>query len=270
MKFSEYSLQDMQELVAIADAALDASGAAIRPYFRMGLSADNKQDFSPVTVADRDAEEVLRQALMKETPEFGILGEEFPPYNSDAKYVWVIDPIDGTRAFITGRTSFTTLLGLLEDGVPVLGFIDQPVTHERWAGGRGMKPRFTGPQGGHVGPRAAVKLADAELSCTSPEMLEAAGGEAVQKFGKLKNAAKRIYWGGDAYSFGLLVLGQIDIIAEHDMKPWDWAALVPIIEAAGGVVSDWAGMPLRLDSDGSVLASASPHLHKEALQALRG
>ncbi|HTQ72449.1 MAG TPA: inositol monophosphatase family protein [Acidocella sp.] len=260
----------MQDLIAIADAALDASGVAIRPYFRVGLGADDKSDESPVTAADRKAEEVLRAALAKATPEFGIIGEEFPSHNAGAKYVWVIDPIDGTRAFITGRTSFTTLLGLLEDGVPVLGFIDQPITRERWAGGRGVGPLFTGGLGGKPGPRQGVKLAGAEFSATSPEMIAGAGPEAVKRFDRLRQAAKRTYWGGDAYSYGLLALGQIDLIAEHDLKPWDWAALGPVIESAGGVVTDWAGAPLRLGCDGSVLASANAQLHKEALAVLNG
>ena len=260
----------MRDLLAAANAALDESAAAIRPYFRVGLRADDKADESPVTVADRKAEQLLREALAKATPEFGIIGEEFPPHNTGAKHVWVIDPIDGTRAFITGRTSFTTLLGLLEDGVPVLGFIDQPITGERWCGGRGVGPVFTGGLGGKPGTRQSVKLAGAEFSATSPEMIESAGPEAVKRFNKLKQAAKRIYWGGDAYSYGLLALGQIDLIAEHDLKPWDWAPLAPVIEAAGGVVTDWSGKPLKLGCGASVLASANRELHDEALAILNG
>ncbi|MDE1907127.1 MAG: histidinol phosphate phosphatase, partial [Rhodospirillales bacterium] len=225
-------------------------------------------DESPVTAADRKAEEVLRAALAKATPDFGIIGEEFPPHNTGAKYVWVIDPIDGTRAFITGRTSFTTLLGLLEDGVPILGFIDQPITRERWCGGRGEPAHFIAPLGGKPGTRQTVKLAEAEFSATSPEMIAGAGPEAVTRFNRLKAAAKRVYWGGDAYSYGLLALGQIDLIAEHDLKPWDWAALGPVIESAGGVVTDWSGAPLKLGADGSVLASANRTLHNEALAIL--
>lgn len=259
----------MKSLIAIADAALDASGASIRPHFRVGLAADDKSDESPVTIADRKAEQILREALAKATPDFGIIGEEFPSHHSGARYVWVIDPIDGTRAFLTGRTSFTTLLGLLEDGVPVLGFIDQPITRERWMGGRGLAARFTGGLGGTPGTRQNVALNGAELSATSPEMIAAAGPEAVQRFDALKHAAKRIYWGGDAYSYGLLALGQIDLVAEHDLKPWDWAALGPVIESAGGVVSDWSGAPLKLGCDGSVLASANRALHGEALAVLK-
>ena len=255
----------MKNLIAIANNALDASGAVIRPYFRVGLVADDKSDESPVTLADRKAEDKLRAFLMAATPEFGIIGEEFPPYNEGAKYMWVIDPIDGTRAFITGRTSFTTLLALLEDGVPVLGFIDQPITGERWQGGQGLKTEFSSPYGGVVGTRATVPLAQAELSATTPEMFL---GEDLSRFTRLQHAAKRIYWGGDAYAFGLVALGQIDLVAETRLKLWDWAALAPIIEGAGGVVTDWSGAKLKLGSDGSVLASANAALHEQALAQL--
>jgi histidinol phosphatase-like enzyme (inositol monophosphatase family) len=253
------------ELVQAAEAALDASGAVIRPYFRAGVLADDKSDESPVTVADRLAEETLRRVLSQAFPDFGILGEEFPDHNLSAKHVWVIDPIDGTRAFITGRTSFCTLLGLLEDGVPVLGFIDQPVTGERWIGGRDAAARFKGNFGGRIGPRPVATLAQAELSSTAPEMFVDDG---AARFAKLQAQCKRVYWGGDAYAYGLLALGQIDIVAECGLKPWDWAALAPVIEAAGGVVTDWAGEKLRLGSDGSVLAAANAALHSAALKAL--
>lgn len=256
----------MRDWVAAAQAALDASGAAIRPYFRAGTRADDKADESPVTAADRKAEEVLRAALLAAFPDCGIIGEEFPPHRETQKHVWVIDPIDGTRAFITGRPSFCTLLGLLEDGVPVLGFIDQPVTGERWWGGRGVAAAFAGPFGGRVGTRQAVALAGAEFSATSPEMFSP---EQMARLDRLKGAAKRVYWGGDAYAYGLLALGQIDVVAECSLKPWDWAALAPVVAAAGGVVSDWSGRPLRLGvSEGDVLAAANAGLHREALAAL--
>jgi histidinol phosphatase-like enzyme (inositol monophosphatase family) len=254
----------MQTWIVTAEAALDAAGAVIRPYFRAGVMADEKGDESPVTVADRLAEGTLRRILGEAFPDFGILGEEFPDHNIGAKYVWVIDPIDGTRAFITGRTSFCTLVALLEDGVPVLGFIDQPVTGERWRGGRDVPATFRGNFGGRIGTRAVTRLAQAELSSTSPEML----GAGLGRFEALKAQCRRVYWGGDAYAYGLLALGQIDIVVECGLKPWDWAALVPVIEAAGGVVTDWSGNKLRLGSDGSVLAAANAELHAAALKAL--
>jgi histidinol phosphatase-like enzyme (inositol monophosphatase family) len=252
-------------LVTLAEAALDAAGAAIRPYFRTGVRSEQKSDESPVTVADRLAEETLREALAREFPDYGIIGEEFPDHNRGAKYVWVIDPIDGTRAFITGRTSFCTLLGLLEDGVPILGFIDQPITGERWIGGRDVAPSFRGNFGGRIGTSGVVKLAEAELSSTAPEMFDAQG---AARFARLQALCRRVYWGGDAYAYGLLALGQVDVVAECGLKPWDWVALAPVIEAAGGVVTDWSGQKLRLGADGSVLAAANPALHAAALAAL--
>ncbi|OYV33818.1 MAG: histidinol phosphate phosphatase [Rhodospirillales bacterium 20-64-7] len=252
-------------LVSVAEAALDAAGAVIRPYFRAGVLADRKSDESPVTIADRRAEETLREILQREFPDFGIIGEEFPAHNPGAKHIWVIDPIDGTRAFITGRPSFCTLLGLLEDGAPILGFIDQPITGERWIGGRDVPAGFRGPFGGSIGPSTITALAEAELSATSPAMYSAAD---AARFARLQAACRRIYWGGDAYAFGLLALGQIDVVAETTLKLWDWAALAPVIEAAGGVVTDWAGEKLRLGADGSVLASANATLHAAALAAL--
>ncbi len=248
-----------------AQAALDASGAAIKPHFRAGVAADLKADESPVTVADRLAEEILRDKLGKQFPDFGLLGEEFPATRQDARYVWVIDPIDGTRAFLTGRPSFCTLLGLLEDGVPILGLIDQPITGERWIGGRDFAASFNGPLGGKIGPRNAARLADAELSSTAPEMFNA---ESAARFARLQSECRRVYWGGDAYAYGLLALGQIDIVAESGLKPWDWAALAPVVEAAGGKITDWSGAPLRLGGDGSVLAAANAELHSAALAVL--
>jgi len=251
--------------VEAAEAALAASGAAIRPNFRAGLLADDKSDESPVTIADRGAEEILRKSLQAAFPDFGIIGEEFPAYRPEQKYVWVIDPIDGTRAFITGRPSFCTLLGLLEDGVPVLGLIDQPVTRERWCGGRGGIGWFKGEYG-RFGTRQTISLAGAELSSTAPEALPPPYKE---RFAKLQGATKRIYWGGDAYGYGLLALGQVDVVAETGLKTWDWAALAPVVQAAGGVITDWQGRPLKLGvTEGDVLASANPDLHRAALAAL--
>ena len=256
----------MQAWVAGAQAALEASGAAIRPYFRAGTLADDKSDESPVTVADRKAKQILRESLLAAFPDCGIIGEEFPPHRPDQKYTWVIDPIDGTRAFITGRTSFCTLLGLLEDGVPVLGF-HRPADHARALVGRAQcGGRLQGRIRRPAGHTAEGALAEAEFSSTAPEMFTPAQ---MARLDRLKGAAKRVYWGGDAYAYGLLALGQIDVVAECSLKPWDWAALGPVVEAAGGVVSDWRGRPLKLGvTEGDVVAAANAGLHREALAAL--
>jgi myo-inositol-1(or 4)-monophosphatase len=226
-----------------------------------------KADRSPVTVADRGAERAMRAVLAEHFPDHGILGEEYGLDRPEAPLRWVLDPIDGTRAFITGRPTFGTLVGLLRDGAPILGVIDQPVTGERWVGVAGRPTRFRGPFGGEPGCRPCPDLAEAELSCTSPEMLGAAERPGWQR---LSRAVRRVSWGGDCYAYGLLALGQIDVVAEGDMKPWDWAALVPVVEGAGGRVTGWDGRPLGPDGPGRVLAVGDPVLLPQAAALLTG
>ncbi len=226
---------------------------------------DGKSDASPVTEADRGAEIVLRDLIGARFPEHGIWGEEFGPDRADAEWVWLLDPIDGTRAFITGRPLFTTLISLLHRGRPVLGIIDQPATRERWLGISGEKTRFTGPFGGTPGCRPCATLAEAELSCTAPDIFTPEQGAG---FERLRAACKRTTWGGDAYGYGLLALGSLDVVAEGTLKPWDWAALLPVVEGAGGSVTDWAGRALTLDSPGDVLALGDPALLPDAMARL--
>ncbi len=252
-------------LAAVAEATADVAGAVIRPLFRAELAAELKGDSSPVTMADRAAEQAMRAVLAERTPEAGVMGEEFGLDRPGASLRWVLDPIDGTRAFITGRPLFGTLIALLEDGVPVLGVIDQPVTGERWVGVAGERTRFRGPAG-RAGVRRCPALAEAEVSCTSPEML----GAALPRFQRLAGAARRVTWGGDCYAYGLLALGQIDVIAECDLKPWDWAALGPVIEGSGGMLRDWSGRRLVSDAPVDVLAVGDPALLEQAIAALGG
>ncbi len=252
-------------MAAVAEAAADVAGAVIRPLFRAELAAELKGDASPVTIADRAAEQAMRAVLAERTPEAGVMGEEFGLDRPGADLRWVLDPIDGTRAFITGRPLFGTLIALLEEGVPVLGVIDQPITGERWVGVAGERTRFRGPAG-RAGTRCCASLDEAELSSTSPEML----GQALPRFQRLAARARRVTWGGDCYAYGLLALGQIDIVAECDLKPWDWAALGPVIEGAGGMVRDWSGRPLAADSPGDVLALGDARLLGAAVACLAG
>jgi histidinol phosphatase-like enzyme (inositol monophosphatase family) len=219
-----------------------------------------------VTIADRNAELAMRAELGCRCPECGILGEEFGLDRPEARLRWVLDPIDGTRAFITGRPTFGTLVALLDGDTPIVGIIDQPVTGERWIGAAGRATEFIGPLGGLVGTRACSDLANAELSATSPEMF----GDDFPRWQKLTARVRRNYWGGDCYAYGLLALGQIDVIAECDLKPWDWAALLPVIQGAGGRLTDWQGRPPRSDGDGRILAVGDPGLLDAAIFALRG
>jgi len=240
-----------------AEAAADAAAAVVRPHFRAGLAADLKHDQSPVTEADRAAEQAMRAVLAARCPGHGIVGEEFGETAPEARFRWALDPIDGTRAFITGRPMFGTLLGLLDRGVPILGVIDQPVTGERWLAAPGRPTTFRGPLGGRAGCRPCPSLAQAELSCTSPFMF---AEDEFARWRRLAGACRRASFGGDCYAYGLLALGQIDVIAEADLKVWDWAALVPVIEGAGGRMTDWQGSALRLDGDGRALAVGDPVL----------
>ena len=256
---------DLDRLIAAAEAAAEVAGAVVRPFFRAPLEAELKSDQSPVTIADRSAEAAMRAVLAERCPNHGILGEEFLPLRPEARYRWVLDPIDGTRAFITGRPLFGTLIGLLDGERPILGVIDQPVTRERWIGVAGRGTQFRGPFGGGVGCRACPELAQAELSCTLPEML---GPDEMPHWRRLADAVRRVTWGGDCYAYGLLALGHIDVIAETTMKPWDWAALVPVVEGAGGRITDWSGNALRADGDGSVLAVGDPALLAPAIALL--
>ncbi|MGI4976943.1 MAG: inositol monophosphatase family protein [Janthinobacterium lividum] len=257
-------MDGLDALVAAAEAAVDVSGAVLRPFFRSGLGADLKGDQSPVTLADRTAERVMRAVLSERCPEFGVLGEEFGLERGEARLRWVIDPIDGTRAFLTGRPVFGTLVALLDGDLPVLGVIDQPVTGERWVGAGG-RTRFRGPFGGEAGTRRCGALGGAELSCTAPDIF-APGDRAG--FARLQAAALRTSWGGDCYAYGLLALGQVDVVAEATLKVWDWAALVPVVEGAGGRMTGWGGEALTPGCDGRVLAVGDPGLLGAAVAAL--
>ena len=247
---------ELDSFVAGAEAAADVAGAVIRPFFRAGFAVDSKSDRSPVTIADRSAEQAMRAVLAERFPDHGILGEEFGLDRPEASLRWVLDPIDGTRAFVSGRPTFGTLIALLDGDTPILGIIDQPVSRERWIGAAGRPTVFRGPYGGRPVCRACASPSQAELSCTSPEML----GTDQPRFDRLVKAVRRNYWGGDCYAHGLLALGQIDVIAETTMKLWDWAALVPVVEGAGGRVTDWSGGRLRPDGDGRVLSVGDPAL----------
>jgi histidinol phosphatase-like enzyme (inositol monophosphatase family) len=250
-----------------AEAAAEAAGAAIRPLFRSALIVEAKGDASPVTEADKAAERAIRALLADRHPDHGVIGEEYGETNPDAEWVWVLDPIDGTRAFVTGRPLFGTLIGLLHRGRPVLGLIDQPATGERWTGVAGQPTRFRSTMGGKPRCRPCRTLAEAELSCTSPDMFDA---ETAPRFAAVKQAARRTTWGGDCYAYGLLALGLVDVVVDATMKPWDWAALVPVIEGAGGRCTDWAGKPLHLAGDGTVLAVGDPALLPEVSALLAG
>jgi histidinol phosphatase-like enzyme (inositol monophosphatase family) len=259
-------MRDPLDFLPAAEAAADAAGAILRGSFRACLPVERKADLSPVTAADRSAEQAMRDVLGALHPDHAILGEEAGLAGGVGRYRWVLDPIDGTRAFITGRPTFGTLVALLDEGAPILGIIDQPISGERWIGCHGHKTRFAGGAG-RIGARAGRGLGDCELSCTSPLMFDPT--EAA-RFERLAGRIGRVSYGGDCYAYGLLALGQIDIIAEASMKLWDWAALLPIVQGAGGSLTGWDGARLREGGDGRVLALADPALLAAVCAALAG
>ena len=250
--------------LALAAELADAAGAAIRPYFRTRLAVDDKADLSPVTAADRAAEQAMRRLIAGRFPEHGIVGEEYRTEREDAEHVWVLDPIDGTKSFISGVPLFGTLIALAHRGRPILGIIDQPISRERWIGAAG---RPTTHNGVAARCRACDRLAAATVFATTPDMFK---GSDAAAFARIGAAVKLVRYGADCYAYGLVALGFADVVIEASLKPYDFAAMLPIIEGAGGIATDWRGAPLGLASDGRVLIAGDKRTHSEALALLRG
>ena len=250
------------EFVALAHALADAAGAVARRYFRQPITIDQKPDLTPVTIADREAEAAMRDLIAARFPGHGIIGEEHGRVRDDAEFVWVLDPIDGTKNFISGIPLFGTLIGLAQRGRPVLGVIDQPVLRERWVGSAGAAATMNGAA---IRTRACAALGRATLYSTSPDMFL---GEDAARFARLKSAVKLARYGADCYAYAQLASGFIDLVVERDLKPYDYCALVPVIEGAGGRIADWNGRGLDLGSDGRVIACGDPRLFDHARSAL--
>jgi inositol-phosphate phosphatase / L-galactose 1-phosphate phosphatase / histidinol-phosphatase len=250
--------------IALFHALADAAGAAIRPYYRADFGLESKADASPVTLADRAAEAAIRTILGQERPEDGIIGEEYGSERAGASRQWVIDPIDGTTSFVAGRPIFGTLISLMVDGWPVMGLIDQPILQERWIGGAGHPTTLNGKR---VKTRACPELKEAILSTTSPNCFSPHEGEHFMALAA-KTAHRRLIWGGDCYNYALLASGHIDIVVEAGLKLHDLAALVPVVEAAGGMMCDWNGEPLHAGSAGDVIALGDPARLEDVLEGL--
>ena len=250
--------------IALAHRLADAAGAAIRPFFRAAYQHEAKADASPVTEADRAAEAAMRRLLDAEAPRDGIIGEEYGAERPDAARQWVLDPIDGTVSFMAGRPIFGTLIALLQDGWPLIGIIDQPISGERWVGAMGQPTLFGGKP---AATRSCRNLADAVLATTGPQYFSDHDGEHFMALAA-QTAHKRMVFGGDCYNYGLLASGHIDLVVEAGLKLHDYAALVPIVEGAGGTMSDWNGEPLNADSDGHVIALGDPARLEDVIEGL--
>lgn len=253
---------ELDRFLALAIDLADTAGATIRPYFRQPLAVDDKPDLSPVTVADRAAETAMRQKIAARFPEHGIIGEEYGAERDDAEFVWVLDPIDGTKSFISGVPLFGTLIALAHQGRPILGVIDQPISRERWIGAQGRPSTFNGAP---VRCRPCPGLAAATVFSTSPDMFR---GDDAAAHARVAGAAKLVRFGADCYAYGLLALGFVDLVIEASLKPYDFSAMLPIVEGAGGVASDWRGAELTVVSDGRVVVAGDRRAHDEALALL--
>jgi len=263
------SISDTHSLTQFACELADESGRVILPFFRQALAVDNKlaTGFDPVTQADRDAELAITALIQQRHPTHGILGEEHGFKAGTSGLTWVVDPIDGTRAFMCGMAQWGTLIALNDGSRPVIGVLDQPFTRERWIGANGVSEfRRTGEAPRRLRTRACGSLGQATLSTTSPVGYF---DETEQRaFWALSNQCRLTRFGGDCYGYGLLAMGFIDIIVESALKPWDVQALIPIIENAGGVMTDWQGRPCP--DGGQVVACGDPALHAQVLRVLAG
>jgi histidinol phosphatase-like enzyme (inositol monophosphatase family) len=252
--------------IALAHRLADAARAAIVPHFRSGLAHERKADATPVTLADRAAEEAMRRILTAEVPQDGVVGEEFGVSEGRSGRQWVLDPIDGTTAFLAGRAIFGTLIALLVDGFPVLGVIDQPVQQERWLGVAGEPTTLNGVP---VTTRACAELSQAAIATTGPHYFSQDEGDMFMALAQATDH-KRMIMGGDCYNYAMLASGHLDLVCEAGLKLYDFAALAPVVEGAGGTLCDWNGEPLHAGSDGHVLALGDPARLDDVLEAMGG
>ncbi len=254
------------DFAGFVDRLADVSGDAIRPFFRTSLSIDDKggeRGFDPVTAADRAAEAAMRALIERTFPTHGIVGEEFDDQRTDAEYVWVLDPIDGTKSFISGMPAWGTLIALLRSGDPVYGMMHQPFIGERFFGDCEIA-RYRGPAGERVlATRSCAGIEDAVLFTTSPLLMNDADRAA---FGRIEHMVKLSRYGGDCYAYCMVAAGHIDLVIETEIKPHDIAALIPIITGAGGIVTTWEGE--RADRGGRIIAAGDARVHAAAMQLL--
>jgi len=252
-------------LTGLLDTMADAAAAAILPHFRTPLGIDNKlaDGFDPVTAADRDAELALRAILEERCPDHGIVGEEFPAVREDAEHVWVLDPVDGTRAFISGLPTWGTLIGLRRGGRAVLGMMAQAFTGERFAGD-GTSAWYAGPGGARtLRARPCASLAEATLFTTSPRLFS---GSELAAYDAVEGSVRLARYGVDCYAYCMVAAGFADLVIESGLKPFDIMALIPIVEGAGGIVTTWdGGSP---EAGGRIVASGDGRVHEAALRRL--
>ncbi len=253
---------NLNEFVKFANFLADLASEKSMEYFRHKLNVENKGDLSPVTIADKETEKIIRDEIRKLYPSHGILGEEYENENIDSEFIWVIDPIDGTRSYIAGHKDFGNLISLLHNNIPVIGIINCPAHNERWVG---VKNRKTICNNKEVSSSNINKVENA-YAFSSGIYFE----EPILKRGWkiLKDKARYYRLGGDCYMYGMLASGFVDIVVEDTLKAHDYMALINVIEGSGGKISDKFGNPISLNSDGSLIASCSEALHNEIIEII--
>ena len=255
------------DFAAFVDELANVSGETIRPFFRTELGIENKSPaggFDPVTAADRAAEVAMRTLIKKTFPEHGIVGEELGAERPDAEYVWVLDPIDGTKSFICGLPAWGTLIALTRRGEPIYGMMHQPFTREHFTGD-GSAARYRGPAGDRaLRARPCAALDDAILLTTSPLLMREHDRD---RFQRVEAAVRLSRYGGDCYAYCMLAAGHVDLVIETELKPYDVLPLIPIIEGAGGIVSTWDNG--RPHDGGRIIAAGDRRLHAKAIELLR-
>jgi myo-inositol-1(or 4)-monophosphatase len=256
------------DFAAFVDELAAISGETILPFFRTALGVENKSasgDFDPVTEADRAAETAMRTLIKRTFPAHGILGEEFPAERPDAEYVWILDPIDGTKSFICGLPAWGTLIALTRRGEPIYGLMHQPFTREHFTGD-GSGARYRGPAGDRVlRTRSCASLQDAVLSTTSPLLMNEVDR---RHFRRVEEAVRLSRYGGDCYAYCVLAAGHVDLVIETELKPYDVLPLIPIIEGAGGIITTWEGG--RPHAGGRVIAAGDKRVHALAMKLVNG
>jgi histidinol phosphatase-like enzyme (inositol monophosphatase family) len=254
------------DFAAFVDQLAKAAGDAILPFFRTAIAVENKKlkgTFDPVTAADRAAETVMRGLIRKHFPAHGIVGEEFEDVKSDAPYVWVLDPIDGTKSFIAGMPVWGTLIGLCKEGAPVYGMMAQPFIGERFTGD-GASAKYRGPAGERkLMTRHCASMNDALLFTTSPHLFKP---EERARFDVIEQSVRLSRFGGDCYAYCMVAAGYVDLVVEAGLDAYDIVPLIPIIEGAGGVVTNWQGESAA--KGGRIVAAGDRRVHEAALKLL--
>ena len=250
------------EFSKFANSLADDASKTSMHYFRNKIEIEIKDDESPVTLADKETEQVIRERIRKEYPEHGILGEEYENEKIDSEFIWVIDPIDGTRSYIAGHKDFGNLISLTQNKKPIIGIINCPAHDERWVG---VKNQSSTVNQQTVNTSSVTAIEDAYIFTSGLYFDEPHLRNAVDK---IKNKVRYFRYGGDCYMYGMVASGLIDIVIEDTLKAHDYMALVNVIEGAGGVISDKFGNEITTDSHGSVVASANKELHSKLISLI--